>query len=161
MTDEATLKVVLYDDKGQKSREITLCCSFNEGFERGQTDTFQGPPMAYMGDLTTMELWRIDNDKDAADWYCEVIMVNDARRDKSYYFPVQRWIKGEFHYMIPVNDTSLPQDDPYPEQRVAELGEKKSLYAYAQLAPEMPVQVRIVCNLCNDYMCSKKTCFAF
>ena len=142
MTDEATVMIVMYDNKGHKSPEITLCCGFNDGFERGQTDTFQGPPLAYMDELTTVELWRTDVDHNDADWYCEVIMINDARKDQSYYFPVQRWIRGGFHYMIPVNDTSLPQDDPYPEQRQAELGDKKSLYAYAQLAPDMPVQVR-------------------
>lgn len=142
-TTEASIKLIMYDDKGHKSPDIELCCAFSDAsFERGQTDTFQGPPLNYLNNITTIELWRSDGEPGYHDWYCDVIMINDARLDKSFYFPVHRWVKGDFHYMIPANDTSLPQNDPYPEQRRAELGEKRTAYTYAQLAPELPVQVR-------------------
>ncbi len=139
---DANIKIVLYDDKGAKSPEITLDCRFRNDFERGQTDTFQAPPLTNLGNIILIELWR-DNAGIAPNWYCEVVVVNDASADKCYYFPVQRWVKAETHYMIPAFDTSLPQDDRYPEQRRVELEYKRKIYQYEQKAPDLPQQVRI------------------
>ena len=137
---DANIKIILHDDKGQKSPEIALDCIWRNDFERGQTDTFQAPPLKQLGALTQLELWR-DNAGVAPDWYCEVIMVNDARNDQCYYFPVQRWVLAEYRYIIPQFDTSLPNLDPFPEQRRIELERKRKLYNYAQHAADMPVQV--------------------
>ncbi len=138
--NNVTIKVILYDVKGGKSPEIALSCNFNNDFERGQTDTFQCPPLGNMGDMNVIEFWLSDHDT-VSDWFLESVMVNDARKEKCFYFPVHRWIRPEKHYMITSGDTSLPQNDPYPEQRSSELKEKRALYQYSQQAPDLPVQV--------------------
>ena len=138
---DANIKVILYDVKGTKSPEISLTCRFRNDFERGQTDTFQCPPLGNVADINVLELWK-DGSGVLPDWYCEVIMVNDARREKCFYFPVHKWIRSDRHYMIKVGDTSLPQYDPYLDQRNLEIEEKKRLYQYSQQAPDLPVQVR-------------------
>ncbi len=139
---DANIKMILYDVRNIKSPEMSFNCAFRNDFERGQTDTFQCPPLGNMGDIHIMELWKDDAGL-ASDWFCEVIMVNDAKREKCFYFPVQKWIRPGQHYMIQAGNTCLPQFDPYPEQRSFELEDKKRLYQYSQQAPDMPVQVRI------------------
>ena len=146
---DANVKVVLYDVKGTKSPDISLTCNFRNDFERGQTDTFQCPPLGSVGDINVLELWR---DGTGSEWFCEVIMVNDARKEKCFYFPVHKWIKPERHYMIKQGDTSLPQYDPYLDQRNEELEQKRRSYQYSQQAPDLPVQVRY----CDTYMCAVK-----
>jgi arachidonate 5-lipoxygenase len=58
-----------------------------------------------------------------------------------YVFPIFRWVRPDWHYVIRHLDTSLPQFDEYREQRKKELDEKKKTYVFAQKAPGMPVQV--------------------
>ena len=137
---DANIKVVLYDDRGQKSPQIALNCQFRNDFERGQTDTFQCPPLSHLGDIVQLELWR-DDPGASPDWFCVVIVVNDTRTERNFYFPVQKWVKAGVHYMIPQYDTSLPSSDPFPEQRSGLLEEKRQLYQYAQHSPGIPVQV--------------------
>ena len=137
---DANIKVILYDDRGQKSPEIALDCQFRNDFERGQTDTFQCPPLEHLGELVQIELWR-DNEGVSPNWFCNVIVVNDTRTERSFYFPVQKWVKPGYHYMIPQYDTSTPANDPFAEQRQELLEEKRKVYQYAQLAHGLPAQV--------------------
>ena len=137
---DANVKVILYDVKGQKSPEIKLDCIFHNDFERGQTDTFQAPGLKHMSDITHIEVWR-DNSGVAPDWFCEVIMVNDVKRDKCFYFPLQKWLVADYHYMVPQYNTSLPQFDEYPDQRNQELEYKREVYQFIQHAPDLPMQV--------------------
>ena len=46
-------------------------------------------------------------------------------------FPVQRWVRPNFHYKIKAYDTILPQDDPNKFQRALELEYKQTLYKYS------------------------------
>jgi arachidonate 5-lipoxygenase len=100
------------------------------------------------GDITNIEFWREKNDEEA-DWYCEVIVVNDRRTDKCFYFPVQRWVKPNHHYKIQEFATILPQFDPNRDDRQKELDEKRILYTYGQTAPDLPVQV---CACRTDFL---------
>lgn len=137
---DANIKIILYDDRGQKSPEIALDCQFRNDFERGQTDTFQCPTLSHMGDVVQIEVWR-DNAGISADWFCDVIVVNDTATERCFYFPVQRWLDQGYHYMIPQYDTCTLSEDPYPEQRKELLETKRKLYQYAQKESGLPVQV--------------------
>lgn len=137
---DADLKVILSDSANHKSSEIPLKCSFSADFQRGKTDVFQAPGLQEFGDITHIEFWR-EKDDEEADWYCEVVVVNDRRTDKCFYFPIQRWVKPNRRYKIQEFDTMLPQFDPNRDERQKELEEKRLLFTFGQTAPDLPVQV--------------------
>ena len=62
------------------------------------------------------------------DWFCDLITILDLDTGGSTPFPVQRWFRPKIHYRIRAFDTFLPQDDPYPEQRIRELEYKRRVY---------------------------------
>ena len=74
-----------------------------------------------------IELWRDDSELNV-EWFCDLITVFDLDTGHSVPFPVQRWIQPKNHYRIRAFDTCLPQDDPYPEQRIRELEYKRRVY---------------------------------
>ena len=121
---DANVRCILYDDKGNQSEEIKLDCYFKNDFERGKTDIFQAPPLGYdFGSVVRIELWR-DNEG-YPNWFCEVVVVNDRRTDKSAYFPVLRWLQSGVRYKIEQYDTCIPQASSFVEQRQWELEQKR------------------------------------
>ena len=74
-------------------------------------------------------------------WYCEVVILKTAE-DNKLHFPVLRWVEPGYRYKIPVNDTSLPQDDPFPDQRQKELEISREKYQIKVVSPDLPIQVR-------------------
>ena len=138
---DANCRAILYDDKGNQSQEINIDCYFKSDFERGKTDVIQCPPLGHkFGNITHIEIWR-DNPDVWPNWFCEVIVVNDRRSDKCFYFPVLRWMRSGVRYKIEQFNTVLPQYDPNHEQRRLELEEKREVYEYGIKAEDMPVQV--------------------
>ena len=139
---DANARIILVDEHGTRTDDIHLDCFFRPDFERGSDDVFQAPSLGPdFGDVVDVELWR-DNAGGKPDWFCEVIIVNDRRSQRSFYFPVHRWLKSDLRYKIPAYGTSLPQTDPTGLQRRQELEAKRVDYAYHQKAPGMPIQVR-------------------
>ena len=69
-----------------------------------------------------------------------MVILNTMPENK-LHFPVLRWIEGGQRYKIPMNDTSLPQDDPFPDQRKEELEMSKKKYKIRVIDPSLPVQV--------------------
>jgi len=50
-----------------------------------------------MGEIEKLELWRdgdtsLSDDMAAADFYCELIVINNRSTEKWFYFPVLRWL---------------------------------------------------------------------
>ena len=136
----AKVKIHLVDNKGTRSVEIPLDVFPSQDLEKGKTDVYQAPPLGHdYGEVVNIELWR--EDQGDADWFCEVIVLNDRRTEKCFYFPVNRWLKPGRHYKIQANDVSLPQTDPNNEDRKRELQEIRAEYKYGQRAPDLPVQV--------------------
>ena len=72
-------------------------------------------------------------------WYCETVKLKIP--DREFVFPVLRWVEPGYHYKIPVNDTSLPQNDPFPDQREKELEIAKEKYRFKVNGPNLPVTV--------------------
>ena len=139
---DANVYIVLHDDQGNTTGKITLDNFLRNDFERGRMDTFPVPKskLSALGKVTKIEVWR-DDAGFGSDWYVERIMVENRVTNYIFVFPIFRWIKPDYHYMIKHLDTSLPQDDDTLEQRRMELEEKKYLYQYEQKLPGMPAQV--------------------
>ncbi|CAH1776780.1 unnamed protein product [Owenia fusiformis] len=151
---DANVKIKLFDDKGQISPEIPLNCYYKNNFEKGKTDSFQVPRIAKFGWINKIEFWR-DNAGVEPDWFVDRFVVYDTRNDKYSYFPVLRWIKADQHYTIQHLDTSLPQQDEYPEQRKKELDEKREIYRYKQNFQGGPMQILELPDdekFSNDYL---------
>ena len=72
-------------------------------------------------------------------WYCETVKLKTP--DSEFVFPVLRWVEPGYHYKIPLNDTSLPQNDPFPDQRGKELEIAKEKYKFKVNGPNLPVTV--------------------
>ncbi|XP_041360184.1 allene oxide synthase-lipoxygenase protein-like isoform X2 [Gigantopelta aegis] len=140
---DANVFIILHDDQGRRSEKITLDNFLRNDFEKGRMDTFSVPRnkfSALIGQLTKIEVWR-DDAGFGSDWYVERIMIENKVTNHIYVFPIFRWIKPDYHYMIKHLDTSLPQEDDNSEQRNMELVEKKSLYQFEQKIPGMPAQI--------------------
>lgn len=50
-----------------------------------------------MAEMAKLELWRegdtsLSDDMAAADFYCELIVINNRSTEKWFYFPVLRWL---------------------------------------------------------------------
>ena len=56
-------------------------------------------------------------------------------------FPVQRWVRPNFHYKIRAYDTILPQDDPNKSQRALGLEYKQTLYKYSGRYKGLPALI--------------------
>lgn len=133
------LRAILHDVNGNQSPIINLDCLFNSDFEKNKPHVFQAPSLGDFSDVVLIEFWR-ENDG-PPDWFCEVIIVNDRRTERNFYFPVQRWVKPRLRYKMQVYDTLLPQLDPNKDQRDGELAELREAYRYGQKADDLPVQV--------------------
>lgn len=120
---------------------MTLDLYFYNDFERGQADTynFDQLPVDFQ-EPARIEFWR-DSSGVASDWYVLKIVVIIPNRKRQYVFPVLRWIKADYRYVIHELDTSLPQDDPEKEQRRLLLRERRPMFEYSQKAPGVPMQV--------------------
>ena len=115
-----------FGENQQKSKTIQLK---TEQCIKGQLTTLMnedGTPFP-MVETMEIELWRDDSGSDV-EWFCDLVTVLDLDTGHSTPFPVQRWIRPKIHYRIRALDTFLPQDDPYPEQRIRELEYKRRVY---------------------------------
>ena len=140
---DANVKIILKDSNGIKTDELVLDKFFRNDFEKGNTDTFPvKTPSHYCSDVVEVEFWRDDAGL-ASDWYVDKITIENLKTHERYDFPVFRWIKANYHYIIRHLDTSLPQHDPHPEQRKMELSDKKRIYEIIQKIKGGPAQVGI------------------
>lgn len=141
---DANVKVILHDQNGNFTEEIPLDNLFTNDHESGHADTFHVMRLPIdFGNVARVEFWR-DNFGAAADWYVQKIIVNVRSRNSQHVFPVHRWIKADFHYIILELDTSLPQDDPEAQQRRVDLDEVRTRFEYTQKGPGVPVQVGLL-----------------
>ena len=90
-----------------------------------ETNAIVGQDGSPLKDIAEIELWKEDSD---AGWFCDLITILDLDTGFSTLFPVQRWVRPGIRYRIRAFDTCLPQDDPYPEQRIRELEYKRRVY---------------------------------
>ena len=120
------LFLIFYGENQQKSKTVQLKI---EQCIKGQLTTLMtedGTPFPVV-ETMEIELWRGDSGS-YVKWFCDLVTVLDLDTGHSIPFPVQRWIRPKIHYRIRAFDTFLPQDDPYPEQRLRELEYKRGVY---------------------------------
>lgn len=138
---DANVKIKLHSENGNVSDDIVLDESFRNEFESGAIDTFNVKNLHGFGAISKIEFWR--DDQGIADgWYVDRILIENQKNHDLYPFPVYRWIKADYHYVIKVTDTSLPQFDPDRDQRHMELDDKKKAYELSIKGPGMPAQVK-------------------
>jgi len=58
---------------------------------------YQAPELYGMKEIDKIELWReggtsLADDMVAADFYCELVVINNRSTEKWFYFPVLRWL---------------------------------------------------------------------
>ncbi|XP_046544436.1 allene oxide synthase-lipoxygenase protein-like isoform X1 [Haliotis rubra] len=142
---DANVTIILHDDNGHCTGEVKLDNFLRDDFEKGRLDTFPIPKskLDRLGKVIKVEFWR-DNAGIASAWYVERIMVENKVTNDMFVFPVFRWIKADYHYVIKHLDTSLPQFDDQAGQRKMELESKKKDYNYVQRAPGMPAQILVM-----------------
>ncbi|XP_074651881.1 allene oxide synthase-lipoxygenase protein-like isoform X2 [Tubulanus polymorphus] len=137
---DANVTIKLYGEDGRETPEVELNCLWRNDFERGEKNRFFLKYMPTVGPLKMIEFWR-DNFGMSPNWFVEKIVIEDCKMEDYYFFPINRWIKANQHYVIQHYDTNLPQDDSFIEQRRKELEEKRQLYTFTQNAPGLPVQI--------------------
>ena len=117
------IRIILYGIDKRKSREIPIMCYKKN--QKIDTNAFLGEDGFLLKDVVEIELWKEDS---GVEWFCDLITILDLDTGYSTPFPVQRWIGPGVHYRIRAFDTFLPQDDPYPEQRIRQLEYKRLVY---------------------------------
>lgn len=143
---DANVRIILHDEKGNCSDEITLDNFLRNDFERGATDKFEVPKNKLkafdrFGKIVKIEFWRDDSGL-GSNWYVDKIIVENKQTSNTFVFPIFRWVRPDWHYFVKHLDTSLPQFDEYVDQRKKELEEKRKTYIFSQKAPGMPSQVQ-------------------
>ncbi|BFZ24548.1 hypothetical protein BsWGS_27587 [Bradybaena similaris] len=142
---DATVFIVLHDDKNNTTPPITLNNTLRNDFERGNVDTFSVPIritsfLSQPIKIKRIEIWQDGSGLDS-NWFVDRIEIENKATGETFVFPVFRWIKANVHYQIGLLDTSLPQFDEFPDQRKRVLEEKRAAYQLAQKLPNGPVQV--------------------
>ena len=138
----ANVSIILHDDQGNSSDKITLHNILRNDFEKGRIDKFpvSKSNLCTLAKLSKIEFWRDDVGL-GSDWYVERIMIEKKASNNIFVFPILRWIKPNFRYVIKHLDTSLPQDDDNLERRNLELEHKKAVYELEEKLPGLPAQV--------------------
>ncbi|XP_062589056.1 polyunsaturated fatty acid 5-lipoxygenase-like [Saccostrea cucullata] len=140
---DANVEIVLLGSCGKKTKSANLDCWYRNDFERGKTDVFTIKDKTDIPEINEIKLRR-DKAGMFSDWFVEKIEVTNQRSGKTSVFPILRWIRPDVDFYVGRYDVSLPQFDPRPQQRSAELDEKRKLYEYEEKAPGLPMQVKNV-----------------
>ncbi|XP_069128848.1 polyunsaturated fatty acid 5-lipoxygenase-like [Argopecten irradians] len=138
---DSDILCVLHNDSGQSSGQFVLDRCLKNDFEKGNTDEFK-ITTTYLDQIDTIEIWREGGRSGINEWFVEVIKVHCKESNMTYVFPFLRWIKENYHYRIRHLDTTLPQQDPYTEQRRMELDDKKKTYKMEVKVSGLPTQAK-------------------
>ncbi|XP_061173092.1 polyunsaturated fatty acid 5-lipoxygenase-like [Saccostrea echinata] len=140
---DANTEIVLLGSSGKQTEPAILDNWFKNDFERGNTDVFTIQDKKDIPEVTEIKLRR-DKAGLFSDWFVEKVEVTNQKSGKTSIFPILRWIRPDVDLYFGRHDVSLPQFDPRPQQRSAELEEKRKLYEYEEKTPGLPVQVKNV-----------------
>lgn len=134
---DSTVHIVLHGSTGQATKPVILDNIFRDDFEQGACDKFHINDKD-VGDIDWVEVWK-DEFGVAAGWFVERITVE--KKEKTFHFPILRWIKAHARYRIQHLDTCLPQNSRFPDQRGEEIEEKRKVYEFSVKGPGLPTQV--------------------
>ncbi len=121
--------MTLVKSDGDRSKEVKVGCRWRDDFEKGSEDHFDIENPGIREDVGLVVI-RLDEGPLVQNWFVETIKIKyqDLPEDRSSIFPIHRWIKDGERLMVIKNDSTLPQEDPYKEQRLDELARKKQIY---------------------------------
>ncbi|XP_067685656.1 polyunsaturated fatty acid 5-lipoxygenase-like [Haliotis asinina] len=139
----ASVWFVAKDEQGNSSDEIKLNQLFESNFDRGKKDVFElskSKFAALTSPVDRIEIWR-DYTGLTSTWFLETVIIEDPDCNVQYTFPVFRWIRPSYKYVILQYDASLPQEDVNTEQREVELEETRRTYKLSTADTTLPIQV--------------------
>ncbi|XP_062567276.1 polyunsaturated fatty acid 5-lipoxygenase-like, partial [Saccostrea cucullata] len=136
---DANIEIVLLGSCGKQTESANLDCWFRDDFERCKTDVITIHDKTNIPEVNEIKLRR-NKAGLFSDWFVEKVEVTNQRSGKTSVFPILRWIRPDVDFYVGRYDVSLPQFDPRPQQRSAELDEKRKMYEYEEKAPGLPVQ---------------------
>ncbi|XP_071505993.1 allene oxide synthase-lipoxygenase protein-like [Diadema antillarum] len=148
---DADVFIAFYNERGERSRDISLNCLWKDDFERGDVDCYPVSRLASFGPVERIELWRGESDDD---WFVDMVEVEQEVTRKRFVFPVHRWVRADTRLNLKKYDTSLPQDDDQQEQRKRELERKRELYQLESKQEGLIPQVKdfpVDESFSNDY----------
>ena len=134
---DANIYMQMFDDQGNESKEFKLDNLFKDDFEKAKANVFKGPVLETFGRVDEIELWR-DSFGSGDSWYCEIIIIKDSRNNKTYLFPIERWVKADVHYIIQLYNTLPSQLDKTPQMRMDDMNEMKQMYQLHEKYPGFP-----------------------
>lgn len=143
---DANVFIILHDEHGIASPQYKLDKFLRDDFKCGAIDEFKVKLPQDFGTVSMIEFWR-DNAGISANWYVDIIKVEQIQLKTTSIFPIFRWIEAQNvqnRYRIYELDTFLPQFDPNLEQREKEIKHKREHYVinYMEEMPDMPVLVK-------------------
>ena len=142
---DANVYIKLCCNNADATDDKLLDCLFRNDLETGQIDVFKFKRQKNLQSIDYIEIWR-DDSGILDNWYLDYIRVTNTSSAVVYEFPVFRWIKADRIYRICHLDTSLPQNEPFKDQRFTELEEKCRKYELSAHVHDGPVQVQVPLN---------------
>ncbi|PAA89542.1 hypothetical protein BOX15_Mlig001506g7, partial [Macrostomum lignano] len=142
----------MYDKDGNVSPAFSLSNAFFQEEDGSVRDKFTIPQASWcrkgFGKVHKIEFWR-DASGVEFDWFCEKVIIRDRRQGIGgkwlySYFPVHRWIHPDRHYFSHDCESFLPADDPMPDERIAELTERRNNFQLYQRGPGLPLELQCV-----------------
>ncbi|XP_042240591.1 allene oxide synthase-lipoxygenase protein-like isoform X3 [Homarus americanus] len=152
--------IILHDSNGRSSPQLRLNNRMTTNC-RGQSCTFnRNSGIPDLTNVSRIEFW-IEKFGLGAGWFVDRICVKLLSTEKSWVFPVLKWVKpSKEHIVLTVNDCLLPQHTPMDlrAQRMTDLGFKKAIYRFKQNVPHGPAQIE---NLPSDEKFSEEYYWTF
>ncbi|KAL7060840.1 hypothetical protein AAHC03_09266 [Spirometra sp. Aus1] len=145
-----SVNMVMFDTNNAQSPTIALANLFqNEVDFRQAKFTIDLQPWSkpkIFGRLHHIEFWRTDGGPFASPWFLDRVVIRDRRHgltgEWDYFFlPVHDWILPDAQYVVHDCETFLPQDEPFPELRDAQLARRQQLLTFTQRAKGLPVEI--------------------
>ncbi|PAA67451.1 hypothetical protein BOX15_Mlig014613g1 [Macrostomum lignano] len=149
-----TITLHLYDRDGNASPAFTLSNAFFQEEDGSIRDKFTIPLASWckkgFGKVQKIEFWRsVEPGVEHVnyDWFCEKVIIRDRRKGLGgkwlySYFPVHRWIHPDRHYYSFDCQVSLPSADPMPDERIAEISERRNNLLFYQRANGLPLELQ-------------------
>uniref|UniRef100_A0A5K3FNG8 Arachidonate 5-lipoxygenase n=1 Tax=Mesocestoides corti TaxID=53468 RepID=A0A5K3FNG8_MESCO len=146
------INMVMFDNKNVQSPIIALDYIFQNEVDYHQAKfTIDLQPWSRLkafGRLHHIEFWRTDATGGAfvPAWFLDRVVVRDRRFGLTgewdyFFFPVHDWIVPEAQYVIHDCETFLPQEEPFPDLRDAQLARRQQLLNFMQRAKGLPVEI--------------------
>ncbi|CAL8107601.1 unnamed protein product [Calicophoron daubneyi] len=145
------VNMVMFDGYGAQSPTITLDNIFQNETDFTQAkftiDLQPWSRLKVFRRLHHIEFWCTSNIQPPPAWFLDRVIIRDRRFGmtaewKYFFFPVHQWISPDHQYVVHDCECWLPQDEPFPELRDAEIATRIQFFTFFQRAKGLPVELR-------------------